>query len=334
MAKKKTEKIKLPTTPISTEATPVSSSPSVVVSQTPQETIEWSDVWHATVESLKAESASENSKKRDDFLSKLLERTIEQSSVARTYNVLILHDDGTMLRSDIDKIYSAINAFKEKKRILLVLYSLGGDIGSGYLIGKLCKEYSAGSFTVVVPRRAKSAATLLCCAADELHLGSLSELGPIDPQIASMPALGLKSSVEHIATLVQQYTGTAEMFAKYLSYVLKPIDLGYYERVAESAMQYAERLLKNHTVPLSSPQKIASTLVYDYKDHGFVIDKTEALEIFGANVVKFNTPEYKLGNDLYSGLSMLGTVAGWMDHAFYFIGSAHSNPVFYKRNRA
>ena len=80
-----------------------------------------------------------------------------------------------MIKSDADFIYSAAANFKEKKPILLILYSSGGQIGSAYLIGKLCQEYAQGKFMVVVPRQAKSAATLLCCAANEIHMGSLSE---------------------------------------------------------------------------------------------------------------------------------------------------------------
>jgi hypothetical protein len=39
------------------------------------------------------------------------------------------------------------------------------------------------SLTVFVPFQAKRAATLLCLAGDELALGSLGELGPLDQQV-------------------------------------------------------------------------------------------------------------------------------------------------------
>lgn len=204
------------------------------------------------------------------------------SHIKEKYNVLILYDQTVLLKQDSDSIYKAINKFPDKKPLLLILYSHGGDGGSAYLIGKLCREYSASVFHIVVPRSAKSAATLLCCAADEIHMGSLSELGPIDPQIHNMPALGLKNSIEHIAALVKENPEASDMLAKYLHLSLKPIDLGYYERVAESAMQYAERLLKTHESNLpKDAAKIAYELVYSYKDHGFVIDKEEAQKIFG-----------------------------------------------------
>ncbi len=163
-------------------------------------------------------------------------------------------------------------------------------------------------------------------------MGSLSELGPIDPQIDNLPALGLKSAVEHIADLIQRYPSSSEMFARYLNYSLKPVNLGYYERVAESASQYAEKLLKTHSDNLkSSPAKIAKDLVYSYKDHGFVIDKTEALEIFGKKIVKHNTSEYELGNALYEELSFISRIADAFDQYYYLIGSCDSDPVFRKK---
>jgi hypothetical protein len=216
---------------------------------------------------------------------------------------------------------------------LLILYSTGGVIGSAYLIGKLCREYAKDKFAVVVPRQAKSAATLICCAADEIHMGSLSELGPIDPQIQNLPALGLKSSVEHISDLLKAYPQASDMFAKYLHLSLDPVNLGYYERVAESAAQYAERLLKTHSSNLrQDPKKIARDLVYSYKDHGFVIDKYEACEIFGEKIVKTNTPEYELGNAMYGNLMRISRVAAYMDHYFYLVGSCDSDPRFRKNS--
>ena len=262
------------------------------------------ELYNAIYTSLLPEAPDVSKKNRDELIKRFLNQELCLHKISEDYNVIILHDEGQMVKSDADKIYSGVTRFTEKKPILLILYSTGGAIGSAYLIGKLCREYANGRFIVVVPREAKSAATLLCCAADEIHMGSLSELGPIDPQIGKLPALGLKSSVENIADLVKNYPQASEMFAKYLHLSLDLINLGYYERVAKSAAQYAERLLKTHSANLKQkPDKIAEALVYSYKDHGFVIDKSEASEIFGVDVIKTNTDEYLLGNSMNEILS-------------------------------
>jgi hypothetical protein len=267
-----------------------------------------------------------------ELISKYLLQVASKHETWGKYNTIVVFDSSQMVKEDADHVYNALTHFAETKPLLMILYSRGGDIGAAYLIGKLCREYSNESFIVAVPRVAKSAATLLACAADEIHMGSISELGPIDPQIDELPALGLKNSIEHIAQLVKKTPEAAEMFAKYLHLSLRLIDLGHYERVAESATQYAERLLATHADKLTRQvTEIAQELVYSYKDHGFVIDTTEASRIFGPNVVKHNTAIYSLANDVYKAISLIGSFLDWLNCNFYLIGCLDSEPNIRKR---
>jgi|SRR3989344_95587 len=287
-----------------------------------------SEILKSLIEAYGKNSTNEKKKQFAELLSKRLKQQIARHNCSESYNVIIIFDNTILLKSDSDRIYQAISSLTEKtKPLLMILVSNGGEPGSAYLIGKLCRESCNGKFLVVVPRYAKSAATLLATAANEIHMGSLSELGPIDPQINKMPTLGLKNSIEHITELVNKAPGSAEMFARYLSRSIAPIQIGYYERVAESAAQYAERLLDTHKESLgASSKEIARKLVYDYKDHGFVIDKTEALDIFGEKVIKSNSLEYQLGNDIYLELSAIEEIADILGYNFYFIGSPESDP--------
>jgi len=280
------------------------------------------------------EGTSDLQAKAKGMVRRYLKQQMDKHPVAATYNVTILYDETRMVQSDADNIYSAVTRFQEAKPILLILHSSGGFVGPAYLIGKMLHEYSGGKLEVAVPRRAKSGATLLCCAADHIHMGSLSELGPIDPQFEGMPALGLKSAIQHLAELTAEYPHATDLLSRYMSQTIQPIHLGYYERVAESAMQYAERLLSPHKDSLkASPEKIAKDLVYSYKDHGFVIDKQEAQDIFGDSVVKHNSDEYKLANGVYQSLVFVTRIADLVDHDFYMIGSLASDPGFLKRRR-
>lgn len=242
------------------------------------------------------------------------------------YNIIVLFDQMRLHRMDANKIYNSLSDVDEDKPILLVLDSRGGDVAAAYLIGKLCREKSS-EFVAAVPRQAKSGATLICCGADQIHMGSLSELGPIDPQLEGVPALALKYSIEHIAELSRRYPNASEMFSNYLSKSLDIEQLGYYERVAESATQYAERLLQNRKVGADQDEiaEIADRLVYQYKDHGFVIDSNESQEIFGADVVKMDTPEYNLADDLFNKYSFLfKLIDNFFDRHMYFTGRLNS----------
>jgi hypothetical protein len=277
----------------------------------------------------------------DEDLKRLVHRHIEEElspeDLSADYNVLVLYDSLSLERSDTDKIYRAAARTDRSKPILLIVDSGGGSISPAYFIAKLCREYSSSSFEVAVPRRAKSAATLICCGADAIHMGSLSELGPIDPQFDGVPALALKHSIEHLAELCKMHPAASDMFATYLSHSLRIEALGYYERVAASATHYAERLLKSRrriTQDDTAITGIANKLVYAYKDHGFAIDADEATLIFGTDVVRRNTREYAYANTLYHALDM----AEWALNRFYnrnfaFTGSLTDGAVMTKRSK-
>lgn len=73
----------------------------------------------------------------------------------------------------------------------LVIQSSGGDIHAAYLIMSMLRERmkdeagkeGKGRLIACVPSRAMSAATLLCLGADEILLGELGAVGPLDAQI-------------------------------------------------------------------------------------------------------------------------------------------------------
>lgn len=235
-------------------------------------------------------------------------RHLQAAGSDAKYNVLFLHDPTSIAQNDANRIYSAIKGCNRERPLLLFLNSPGGDVAAAYLIAKVCREHTKSTFEVVVPRQAKSAATLICCGADKIHMGSLSELGPIDPQFSNIPALAYKHSLEHLAQLATDYPGSSQMFSEYLAKTLPIQVLGYFERVAKSASQYASRLLASRRIPTNDTRKnaeLSERLVYLYKDHGFVIDAAEAAEIFGDNVVSLNSDEYNAGSDIFESLDLV-----------------------------
>ena len=74
----------------------------------------------------------------------------------------------------------------------LIIHSAGGSIEATESIGEYLRE-SFESVRVFVPHMAMSAATLLALIGDEIHMGSHSQLGPIDPQFILQTAFGIRS---------------------------------------------------------------------------------------------------------------------------------------------
>ena len=223
------------------------------------------------------------------------------------YTMLYLLDAQDELSSwHSNRIYNAASAGKREKPILLVLLNLGGSIEAGYLISKTCKRLANTKFVVAVPRKAKSAATLLALGADEIHMGLMSELGPIDPQFGGFPALGMKNALEILSDLACKHPGASKMLGDYLQSKLDLRVLGYFERINDSAIQYAERLLAGKALPAQrTARTLADHFVNHYKDHGFVIDFDEARGLLGDGIVRQETPEYAFANAAYESFDFI-----------------------------
>ena len=94
-----------------------------------------------------------------------------------THPVILNDGDADMLEEVLS------NTSFNGKRLALVLNSPGGEGLAAERIVNLCRTYSNNDFIVVVPKAAKSAATIVCLGAREVVMSATSELGPIDPQI-------------------------------------------------------------------------------------------------------------------------------------------------------
>lgn len=229
----------------------------------------------------------------------------QRNNIGEKYHLLFLYEPNSSIEQGmVDRIYNAIPD-GNKKPILLLIHNHGGRIEPAYLISKTCKELSP-KFVVTIPRKAKSAATLIALGGNEVHMGPMSELGPIDPQFAGLPALGISSSLESIAKIVCKYPESSSMFADFMKEKLDLRILGYFERVSESAQQYAIRLLNDKDL---KSDEVAHKLVYEYKDHSFVIDKEEARELLG-DTIKVNTDEYRFANEIHKFLNEINILIG------------------------
>lgn len=252
----------------------------------------------------------------------------------KDYLVLILHDEvGSIASYDANALYSAASAIPQNsKNILLIVHSSGGSIEPAYLIGKTLKRLAKNKFVVAVPRKAKSAATLISLGADEIHMGYVSELGPIDPQINSFPALALGDALDSIADVACRFPAAAEMLGKYLTNQAPMRLLGYYKRIGESAVQYAERLLSDKTLAKGKLAKdVAHRLVNHYKDHSFVIDFDEATTMLGDGIIKTQSDEYKAADEVYKLLSLVNIYLNRFGKNFWYIGAVHDGLHIYDK---
>ncbi len=277
----------------------------------------------------------DSDKIKEEIFATHLRKLADQYQVS-DYEIVFLFDDFYSISSNhSNRIYNAISNLKKDKNILLILVSDGGKIEPAYLISKTCTRLKKDKFAVSIPRRAKSAATLIALGADEIHMGMLSELGPIDPQLKGLPALGVSNALERLAGLTSQYPAAGEMFSKYLTANLNLHELGYFERINESAAQYAERLLKGKALPSSyNPHTLANHFTNHYKDHSFVIDSEEALSLLGEAVVRENENEYLFGDAVYKFLDFANFASDILTNkTITYVGSISDGLSFHSKKK-
>ena len=206
---------------------------------------------------------------------------------------------------------SAADDLDEAGSLTVLLNSPGGEIESAYRM-LLALRDKAGDIEVLVPGMAKSAATFFCLGADSIHMGRYGELGPLDPQILDrsgsefrVSALETFKALEHLInysmnsldTIIETLLRRTPMdvphalghahplFAAIASSLygqIDPHELGGLGRYLSVSEEYSMRVMRRWAYgdfSDSARHEIAQRLIWDYPDHGFVIDLIEAREI-------------------------------------------------------
>jgi membrane-bound ClpP family serine protease len=187
--------------------------------------------------------------------------------------------------------------------------SSGGDIDAAYNLACLFQKYGNKKLTFIIPRWAKSAATLVVCAGDEILMTDMAELGPLDPQITQINPMEERFerfSPLHIQTTLEMIRnefkdGSKDLAEGLLKRLQFPLTLGSFVKAHEIAEQYLVRLLKERmekTEKLGDKaEEIAKRLTKQYANHGFCINITEAKRI-GLNVQELEEDMLELVCDL------------------------------------
>ena len=225
--------------------------------------------------------------------------------------LLIQSDSGVkgtdILGPELWKLFvSNENELPKGEPVALVVDSPGGHAKEAYQIARLFTK-RCGSFTAVVPRYAKSAATLLVFGADKIVMGRHAELGPLDAQMGDpereeiFSALEVVHSLERLHAFAMESLDRTMLFmlhrtgkkvetllphilkftADMMTPLLSNIDVVEYtkmSRILKVAEEYAVRLLTNNMLE-EEARRIASHLVEHYPDHPFFIAPEEARRI-------------------------------------------------------
>ena len=194
---------------------------------------------------------------------------------------------------------------KERNRVLLILVTEGGDPHAAYRCARYLWHHFRG-YQILIPGWCKSAGTLLAMGADEIYISEFGELGPIDLQILEKDADLMDSSATLRASLDAIRENSYQAFDHYMNELgrypsmtfqtrseistkltneihssisgkIDPRELGKMHRYLKLCYEYGVRLsVRARNIDEAGVRK----LVYDYPQHGFVIDQYEAMDLF------------------------------------------------------
>lgn len=184
-------------------------------------------------------------------------RAIEQERGSRVITMIHRQESRSVFgmsvsrHIDLEDAQTIIAAIKETPRdvpIDLILHTPGGLVLAAMQIARAVEAHPA-KVSVIVPVYAMSGGTLIALAADEIVLGEFSVLGPIDPQIAGLPAASIVRARDSkpIASVFDLTLVLADVSEKALAQVKKgAVELLTPQMEQGKAEALAEKLAGGH----------------------------------------------------------------------------------------
>jgi len=171
----------------------------------------------------------------------------------------------------------------------VIIDSPGGEANVTEKLAIMCREHCK-VLRAMIPNSAKSAATMWAISSDQVLMGYLSEIGPIDPQIRMVdpqgritfvPAQSIIDSVGQIHQMLQ--AGVDQRVAIGLIQKLDPAIIDVANKAINFSMQFAERWLSQYMLKddHAKAKEIAEALSDNRRwlSHGKRIGIKEALDL-------------------------------------------------------
>lgn len=207
-------------------------------------------------------------------------------------------------------LYQQLKEIGHTPHLDLFLHSYGGAVDTPYKVVMLIREF-CDKFSVIVPFVAKSAASMLVLGADEVVMGPISELGPVDPLVKHphykdlwVPVQAVRHCIEYAQSAIAN-SSRPEIATSIVSLLLDKLDpwlLGDYEKILKASRQYAEALLSRYMLK-NAPERIEAVteaLTEGFFSHGYPLGRHEAKEL-GLNVVEADDELWDIIWKLYLG---------------------------------
>lgn len=215
----------------------------------------------------------------------------------------------------ISKLHKHLNynGVKKNDNIDLFIYSRGGDADVPWVLVSMIREFiPEGSFNVIIPYKAHSAATVISLGADKIFMTKKGELGPIDAT-----TMGPHNPYDNITKQkrpisVEDVNGYFNLIEKLnindnkidafksLTDKVDPLALGAVSRILEQTKLVARRLLETRKEKINKEDQddIINKISSEIYSHRHAISRTEGRNYLGLKYI-INTEDEGIDEEVW-----------------------------------
>jgi len=181
--------------------------------------------------------------------------------------------------------------------LILVINSFGGGVSSSFKIAYALRK-NFENITVFVPHIAASGGTLIALGGNEIVMGDMSTLTPIDVQMERNGKMySVNAMIRSFSALNDLFKDTAEEDAPYpwkaMANKLDPVEFQEWIDASSLMELHAEKILEMNESFRDNKDIIINKLTSGYPVHSYTITVEEAKEIFGEHIHHGGEKEYK-----------------------------------------
>ena len=225
---------------------------------------------------------------------------------------------GSVCHDDVLALHELLEKIGHQPKIYLFLKSSGGNGQASLRLVNLLRQY-CDEVIAVIPLECASAATMITLGANEIQMGPMAYLTPVDTSLThSLSPIDrdndrVSVSLDELTRVVRLWQGQNEDAKenpyKELFQHVHPLVIGAVDRAESLSIMLCKELLAYHIKDEAEADRIANSLNAKYPSHGYPILFEEAKRI-GLKVKhlapEINTLLLEL-NELYSEMGQRAT---------------------------
>lgn len=226
--------------------------------------------------------------------------------------------NGGVCGNDVLAFYELFNKIGRNEKVALFIKSKGGDVESALRIVNIIRNYNK-NVLALIPLESASSATLMALGADEIHMGPLAYLTPIDSStvhrlspldtVNNQKVRIAHDEIKRITKLWKddENGGQVNHYQELYKYV-HPLVIGSLDRSSSLSVKICREILSYHLNDKEKCKIISERLNNDYPSHSYPIVLKEVKEL-GLEASEMEQETHDLLLDLNNLYSQMGSKA-------------------------